>query len=332
MRARGLLLASLASLALAGPVAAEGIAWLPGDHWTWSRPGAVTGSLDATVQSGALTTSEVERTTPGPGVNASEVRVTRAWAAPFQLLSETRVEVRCVALPVGQACGNHTERWSYSPALDLVRAPLTPGAGWTQSVRVAHEVQDELAPAGGSSDARDEVRHVRVRGAVNVSTGAGTLAGVDVAMDDEASDTDGAWEAWVYAPSAAQLASRSKATAGQEQVVWLLERASLVQRPAPPPPSPPPSPAPAPAPNPPPEDPPPSAAGPSGGPGGPSHGPTSPAPTESPGAPSAPATSAPSTPSAVGPPKGERPLRTSDALPLLALAVAGLAALALWRR
>lgn len=229
-----LLLLALASLA---PTAAaqEAPVWLPGDAWTWAREGSLGGEWQATIQAGSrgtLRSVEVERIPVAGTADATEARLVRTWAGALKLAAEERVELRCVDLLLERQCGNSTQRWAYTPPLELVKAPLKADATWSQSVSLDYFSHDELTTLM-TNETRSEQRHFRVRSVGNVTTPSGSLAGFDIVMDTEAQDSDGTAEAWVYAPVVQHFALRVSYQNGQESARWALASAKLEPRPSP---------------------------------------------------------------------------------------------------
>lgn len=327
-------------LAVAGAASAAPT-WLAGDAWTWTLSGASNGERTATVQADGAgwRTEEVERVAGASGP-LTETRITRTWAAPLQLRSEVHAFRHCIQVPVtGSACGNVTERWTYTPALDLVKGPFAEDGAWTQAVQVEHVVQDELGVLDQSTTA-SETRYFTVLRAVSGDAVSG--AGWEFRMDNQTADSDDTATVFVFTPATEQFGEWRTYAGEPLPVTRTMTNASLVSRGTSPSPSPPPpSPGPSPSPSPPPSAPPPSAPPPPGSPPpSPSPGPPalSPSSPDS-GAPSSapsPATGPSSPPSAPlssngvpGPPQ-ERDLRAPG--PSLAIVLAGLATLVAARR
>jgi hypothetical protein len=126
MQPRILLLTMLAVALLLASAGAQGRSWASGDTWTYDVEGSKVGSLRVTAAEGGARTVEVDAThAPGSTANLTEEATTRTWAAPLRLAAESRVTNHCAAggglVPVTR-CGNVTQRWVYTPPLEIGRA------------------------------------------------------------------------------------------------------------------------------------------------------------------------------------------------------------------
>lgn len=202
MRSTVLVLAAALVVHLPLPAIAQEPAWAAGDTWRWTVAGAYDGTREARVADGApLRTLEVERVTPAGTADVTELRVTRTWAAPLRLSVEEKVTPRCVETPLtGKRCGNLTERWTFTPALDLMRGT----AGWSQALHVEFARIDELGVLNGTG-AWDETRTVQFVGLFNYTANAATYATWKYMASTDARDKAGPLGLMEYAPAIAQL-------------------------------------------------------------------------------------------------------------------------------